>query len=263
MISRPFKIGLILFLAVACGAVFALSQFDNARLRQRIADARRQKEQVEQLKKQNDRTRELVKRLDGDQEQSARVIDNEVAHMRQEIADLERRAEETRATLLAQNAHDVQSLANNRNPELGLVRLENFEKVGQNTPAAAFQTFVWAAMKGDDPMMESMISIGGTAREKVQEIIATLPEADRKSHGTPEKLVGLFMANAFTSMPSAQIVGVALSDAQRAVVTVRGLTNREQKVPMQLGAQGWQIVIPEQRVEGIGKWAQTRPPTNK
>jgi len=263
MISRPFKIGLVVLLTVACGAAFALSRLDNARLRGRIAGARKQKEQTEHLQKQNERTRELVSRFDGNQEKVARAMEIEATSVRHEIAELERRAEQQRAELLSKNAQDEQSLASNRNPEIGLVRLEHFSDVGRATPAAAFQTFVSAAMKGGDQTLESMISITGEAREKANEIIAALPAADRESHGTPEKLAGLFLANALTSMASAQIVGVSLSDAQNATLTVRGLTNKEQRIPMQLAVQGWQIAVPEGMVDAIGRWAQTRPSKSK
>jgi hypothetical protein len=65
MISRSFKIGLIVFAAVACVAVFALARLDSATLRQRVAFARKQKEQTEQLKV------EKTKRLDARAGQTA------------------------------------------------------------------------------------------------------------------------------------------------------------------------------------------------
>jgi len=110
-------------------------------------------------------------------------------------------------------------------------------------------------------MLASMIAIDGAAREKGLAVVATLPDAARSKYPTPEKLAALFFAAGLTTQPSAQITEVSLKDAQHAVVVVRGLTDKTQKVPLQLGAQGWQVAVPEKMVEALGKWAVGNSPT--
>ena len=141
--------------------------------------------------------------------------------------------------------------------------MEHFQNAGQATPGAAFQTFVWAAMKGEDATLAGMIAFPGAAREKAEAVVAALPAEVQAKYPTPEKLAALFFANALTAMNAAQVVDVTLPDAEHAVVTVRGLTDRPQKIPMQLGSSGWQIVVPEGMVGKLGGWASGGSPPPK
>jgi len=244
-----------LSLAVGMASV-ALLRMDTRRLRQRIADVRREKEQSERLRADNQQARAVLSRTRADRDDGARAVHEEVVRLRGEVADLEKRAEESRAKVTAQQQADAEALASNRDPQKGLMRLENFKNVGQVTPGAAFQTFVWAAMKGEDATLAGMIAFSGAALDKGEAVVAALPDAARAKYLTPERLAALFFADALTGMSAAQIVGVAQPDAEHAVVTVRGLTDKEQRVPLQLGASGWQIVVPEGMVGKLAGWAR-------
>jgi hypothetical protein len=59
-------------------------------------------------------------------------------------------------------------------------------------------------------------------------------------------------------MQAAQIVDVAMKDDQSAIVVVRGITSREQKIPMQLGPAGWQITMPEGMARGLEGWVRRK-----
>ena len=141
---------------------------------------------------------------------------------------------------------------------VGITRLENFRDAGQGTPGAAFQTFVWAAMKGDEAKQAGMIVFAGAGLATAEAIVAALPEPDRVKYPNPEKLAALFFADAFTQMQAAHVTGVTLTDAQHAMVRVRGLTPREQKIPMQLGPDGWQIAMPESMARVLDGWARRK-----
>ena len=237
-----------------------LLQLDNRRLRQRIAEARGQKERSDRLRDANRQAQELLDRARTDGDDGKRAIHADVVRLREEVAGLEKRAEETSAKLRAQHQADVEALASNRDPQRGLVRLENFQAAGRSTPAATFQTFVWAAMKGEDGTLAGMIALPDTAQERAEAVVAALPEAVRTKYSTPEKLAALFFADALTGKTAAQIVGVTSPDAQHAIVTVHGLADQEQNVPMQLGAEGWQIVVSEGMVDKLASWARGGPP---
>ena len=255
MISKPLKIFLVSLFVVAGTAAIVGLRLDRNRLRQRIGDARRQKAESDRLRDDNRRAQELLKQVETDATGSAQAIHADVMQARAEVAGLEKKAEAARADQLAQTAADATALANNRDPEKGLVRLENFQDVGRAQPGAAFQTFVWAAMKGEDATLAGMIAFPGAAREKAEAVVAALPAEVQAKYSIPEKLAALFFANALTAMNAAQVVDVTLPDAEHAVVTVRGLTDRPQKIPMQLGPSGWQIVVPEGMVGKLGGWA--------
>jgi len=229
---------------------------DNRRLRQRVAALRGKAQQAERLREANQQTQAVLARIRGAGGDSARLIQTELAQARVRVSDLERKALATHRQMRTQAEADAASLANNHDPEKGLTRLENCRDVGTATPAATFQTFAWAALKGEDQRLAAMISFDDEARVKAESAVAALPEAARAQYDTPEKLAALCFAAALTAQPSAHIVEVAFKDSQTATVSVRGLTEKIQRVPMRLGAQGWQIMIPPTMAGSLAEWAK-------
>jgi hypothetical protein len=255
MASKTFKIVLGTVAVLALGGVMVAVRIDNAHMRQQLARLHGQRQQAERTRDENRQLQEIVARAQADTADGARAIHADLLRARTEVEELERKARVTHTQMLATSAQDAQNLAINRDPEKGLMRLEHFQDKGAATPAAAFQTFVWAAMKGEDATLAGMITMDSAAREKGMAVVAALPEETRANYATPEKLAALFFAAALTGQPSAQILEVSQSDPQHAVLQVRGLTDKVQKVPMQLGAQGWQIVVPVGMAERLGGWA--------
>lgn len=255
MASKTFKLVLGTVTVLALGGVMVAVRLDNAHLRQQLARQHGQRQQAERTRAENRQLQEIVRRAQADTADGARAIHADLLRARKEVEALERNARATYAQMLATSAQDAENLANNRNPEKGLMRLEHFQSRGAATPAAAFQTFVWAAMKGEDATLAGLITMDRAAREKGMAAVAALPEEARVQYPTPEKLAALFFAAALTGQPSAQILEVSQLDSQHAIVQVRGLTDQVQKVPMQLGAQGWQISVPAEMTERLGAWA--------
>jgi hypothetical protein len=255
MASKTFKIVLGTVAVVAFGGVIVAVRLDNTRVQRQLARLRDQRQQAERVRDDNHQLQEIVTRAQADTADGARAIHADLVRARTEVEELERKARATYTQMRATSAQDAENLANNRDPEKGLMRLEHFQNKGAATPAAAFQTFVWAAMKGEDATLASMITMDSAAREKGIAVVAALPEEAQAKYPTPEKLAALFFAAALTGQPSAQIVDVSQSDSEHAIVQVRGLTVKVQKVPMQLGPQGWQIVVPVGMTKRLGGWA--------
>jgi hypothetical protein len=207
---------------------------------------------------ENERTRALLAQTQIAGADAARAVQRDLERWRGEVAALEKSAIQHAQAQQAGAHGDAVSLEQNRDPEAGLTRLENFRDAGQATPGAAFQTFVWAAMKGDEAKQAGMIAFVGAGRVTAEAIVAALPEPDRVKYPTPEKLAALFFADAFTTMQAAHVTGVTLTDAQHAMVRVRGLTPREQTIPMQLGPNGWQIAMPEPMARALEGWARRK-----
>jgi hypothetical protein len=173
---------------------------------------------------------------------------NEAARIRAEITALEKSAAEQYAS----NPEATDAPATNRDPEKAMTRLEFFQNVGQGTPAAAFQTLVWAALKGESTIMAQTIGVDETSRRQVLEMItASLSEADREKYPTPESVLALFLAKALVRVSALQIVSTDQTDALNATVTVRGLMGNDQKLPMRLGATGWQLWEGEKNIEWL------------
>ena len=255
MASKTFKVLIGTMLGLAVGGTCVVVYFDNIRLRQRIAEARNQSRQVARLREDNRQTQQLLGRVQVGESEGAQAIHAEVVRVRSQVEELERKARADYAQVRMQAAQDAENLVSNRDPEKGLVRLEYFKNVGQATPSAAFQTFVWAAMKGEDARLAGMIALDAAAREKGLAVVAALPEEARAKYPTLEKLAALFVAAALTAQPAAQISEVVLQDPQHAVLVVRGLTDKPQKIPLQLEPQGWQVTVSAGMAENLGRWA--------
>lgn len=255
MASRTFNVFLGTVAVLACGGAIVAVRLDNTRVRRQLARLHGEHQQAERVRADNRELQDLVSRAQTDTADGAGAIRADLVRARSEVEELERKAQAAYARLRATAAQDAENLANNRNPAAGLVRLEHFQNQGQATPAAAFQTFVWAAMKGQDATLAGMIAMDSAAREKGMAVVAALPGEMQATYPTPEKLAALFFAAALTGQPSAQILEVSQPDSQHAVLQVRGFTDKVEKIPMQRGAQGWQIVVPAGMTEKLGAWA--------
>lgn len=128
-----------------------------------------------------------------------------------------------------------------------------FRNLGRGTPEAAFETILWAVVKGDDATMIGTLSLTGEARAKAEAILARRPEATRTQYGTPEKLVGLFFsAGILVGADSFQIVGEERTDPTHATLHVQA-DGKADTFPMVLGADGWQLVVPERALTVIDR----------
>lgn len=258
MISKGLKITLGVLLAGVGIFVATVLHLDNARLRKNLVGAEQAKREAVRLQDENDHARAQLSKMRASEAERAETLTRDAERLRREVADLEKAASARAGAARLQAQNDARAKAEGSNPETGLTPLERFHDVGQANPAAAFQTFVWAAMQGGDEKLASMIAFNGSGRAAAEAVVAALPEADRAKFPTPEKLAALFFADAFTAMQAAQIVDVAMMDDRSAVVVVRGMTRREQKIPMQLGPAGWQIAIPEGMARGLEGWVRRK-----
>lgn len=265
MISKGLKITLGVMLAGAGIFVATVLHLDNTRLRKTLVSTEQAKREAARLQNDNERARVQVAQAQAAGADRAQVLNRDAERLRHEVADLEKAALARASAAQVQAQNDARAKAGGSGPETGLTPLDRFRDAGQANPAAAFQTFVWAAMQGGDEKLASMIAFNGSGRAAAEAVVAALPDADRANFPTPEKLAALFFADVFTTMQAAQIVDVAMKDDRSAVVVVRGMTPREQKVPMQLGPAGWQIAMPEGMARGLEGWVRrkTGVPANK
>ncbi len=245
---------LILFGLLAGAGLFGI-HLDSARLRGRVTEARRQHERVDRLREENRRTQELVTRSQTDLADATQAIHADVVRARSEVADLEKRAAERYAHMTARAAIDAAALENSRDPLKGFTRLEHFQNLGQATPSAAFQTLVWAAMKGDEAVLGQISTISSPARAAAVAMIARLPESAR-DQWTPEKFAAMFFLGALNEVSAAQILPETPGDAQHTGFGVRLKSGeKETTVPLQwqLGANGWQVVVDEKIMAAVQK----------
>lgn len=186
----------------------------------------------------------------------------QLAQLRAEITALEQRAAPSSAHLSPPSAASTSALALSSvstvsaptpapDPEKALTPLEHLQNVGHATPAAAFQTLLWAALKGDDAALARSIAWDDATRPQVEAMIATLPPALREKYPTPELLAALFIAKYTVDVSAIQIAGVTPHDATHATVTVRGLMANDQQLPLRLGPGGWQLLEGPKQLEWL------------
>lgn len=259
MISRPLKFSLLVLALVAGGGALALVRLDNRRLRLRVEDRRQHQAQAAALQQENARWQELLASRARGASAADAVLRAQLQQARAEVAALEKHAAERRTENAAQAARDVALLAANRDPRIGWARVENFANVGQGSPAAAFQTLVWAAVKGDEAEIVRLCAASNATRTQAEALIARLPEGAR-AKWTPEKLAALVVTGALTEAPALHITGERLEDATNAVVTFRILGHDDdEKVRFKLGPSGWLLALSSGALNTLEKKMGLRP----
>lgn len=225
------SLGIILIAVAAVGVLVVSLHHNNATLRAQIDDhaARLQKPAVP--------TSTRAKSIAEDRGASAeKKITSHLLELRAAVESLEKTA------ALAANAEATDAPASNRDPEKGMTRLEYMQNVGQATPAAAMQTLFWAAMRGDEAAMARTIVWDEAIRPKVQALIDNLPAASRERYPTPELLFALFISSKALNVSAIQITETTPIDANNASLSVKGLTGRDEYLPMRLSQLDWQYL---------------------
>lgn len=185
----------------------------------------------------------------------------EVNRLKAQVAQLEQEAEAGRARRLAavkSRQHELEAAVStfaakgdaNWDPSTGPARLERFQNVGANTPAAAFQTLIWAAVKGNDSQVADLLTLDSAAQFRADRILQGLDD-DNRSQWTAQKLGVLWFEQHMLNQPALQISNVATDSEGNATVTINGL-GTSQQIQMQHASGGqWQLVVPGSAMEGV------------
>lgn len=241
-------IGLLVALAALAGwGVLRLRQ-NSSRLGGQLVALKREARTLESLREENRRLHTLIAQVQRSDAEAVRAIEVDLTQARREIAELEQRAKDASANKAARPV----AVDANRDPEKALTRLEHFQNVGQATPPAAFQTMVWAAMKGDDIALQNLCYLDDATRQKAQALLAGLPESAREKYPNPQSLVALAVAGELMRGSVLKIAGYTAMDSSSVLLTVNsGPEGKEAKLPMRQSGDRWQFVVPEKAVDAI------------
>jgi hypothetical protein len=250
--------GLIIYftVAVGIGGVFGLMRLraHRANLEKELAELQRQQRRVEWVRQENERLRAVAAQTEVSDVDSADARQRELERLRREVIGLEQRALAQSRRVTATNAAETNALATNRDPEQGMTRLEHFRNVGRDTPRAAFQTLVWAAMKGDEQALAGALTMPDSARQKADALLARLPDDARKRYPNAESLAAIAVAGEMLKGGAIELPGHTLTDVTNAIVQIRTQGGaKEVKLPMRLGPGGWQFVVPERAIDAIAR----------
>ena len=223
---------------------------DNAKLQTQVIALRGRDAPLTRMVEENQRAREFLAREKTDANEAARALHQDVVRLRSEVRELE---EYARAAA-AQKAAATAALAANLDPEMGLALLENFHNVGRGTPGAAVQTLIWAVLQAEERALVASLALASDAREEALQLLAHLPDSARATYPTPENLAALMVTNEILRVDAVQIVDTTPVDAQHVIVNVRlAGTDGTEKIPTELGADGWKVTVPKKMILGLEK----------
>ena len=255
--SSPFKYILVALALLVGAAGLTLLHLENRRLQRRVAAGSARAAEAARLREDNARLERLLTSQGQGAEASRALVRRDTERLRAEIAALERNAEQQRAARDATTMRDEATIAANRDPRQGVARLEHFQNRGQTTPSAAFETLVWAALKGDDTTLASVTALNSATKAKAEAFLAQLP-AEQRAPWTPEKLGRLWFTGLFTEVSALQIIGENRSDADESVLRLRFPgRDDEEKLAVRLTPDGWKVLVPGAAVEHLKKKLQS------
>lgn len=254
--AYPIFIGLII---AGSGAGIALLEVDKSQLRRQIPQLSQKEASLVRLRAESVRNQALLHRFKSSSEEGAKAIHADLVAARAELAALEAKAGQSRA-----DARATPSIEANRDPTKAMTRPEFLSDAGRATPEAAFQTLVWAAMKGREPEMAACLSLDPAARKKAESFLATLSTDARAKYGTPEQLVGLVFSHGVLESSAFQFGTRSVDDGDHVTLTVRVRMNgreSETRIPMVRMADGWSMAIGEKQIDVIRRGLTADSPT--
>jgi hypothetical protein len=255
-----FYSALVILLVAGLAVEIVQIEVDKSKLRRQIAPLSQNAKSLARLRAESARNQALLDRFKASKEEGAKAIHADMVAARAELAALETKAAGSRADALA-----TPSIEANRDPTKAMTRPEFLADAGRATPEAAFQTLIWAAMKGREPEMAACVSLDAAARAKAESVLATLSAEARTKFGTPEQLVGLFFSHGLLESTALQFVPSSVNDGDHVTLAVRVRANgreNETKIPMVRSADGWSMAVTEKQIDVIrrGLTAETATP---
>jgi hypothetical protein len=259
MTTKSFAIIATVLLSVSGAAIIGLQRYSR-QLRGKIENLSFPSKQAPRLREENQRLKRIVEQTQQSGAAAEQAMAVELEKARTELRELQLARERQVTEKHSRAKADVEFLNANRNPENGPVRIENFQNLGRETPSAAFQTLVWAAITGDDEALAKTIVVEGTARAQLEELLSSLPSEARAKYPTPEKLVALVLTGELFKSAAAEIRGQTNENSDRTILTVRlGENQREAKIPLQRTPDGWRLSVSDEQVQKLIKRLRDTP----
>ncbi|HEY4245530.1 MAG TPA: hypothetical protein VGM64_01675 [Lacunisphaera sp.] len=166
-----------------------------------------------------------------------------------EIESMRHRADQT-----ARNGLSSSENAIDHSMTDGPVPARFWKKSGQATPAAAFETALWAGAGGNVESLAGLLVFDQVAQTKANAIFAALPAVMQRELATPERLIALLVAKD-VPLGSAEILTQATpadpSADTKLAAKLTGADGKSKEVHLSLRATGgsWRFVVPSDAVE--------------
>jgi hypothetical protein len=245
---------MLVLLVVNIGAVLLWRQQAGTVLQARLEALRQGNRDLVRLREENSRltaaqvTSEELDTLQTDQppapslhrniEASKRVVQN---HLQNQKA----------AAAWAEKVAAAESGSEAITVETGMVPISTLKNAGCSTPVATLETALWAAAGGDISVFSKTLTIMPPVRREIEDIIAQLPEADRRKFDSAKRFIA-FMTVHDVPLGEAHILGISQeTDGRTRVVAILRDRNGGRRVAAFVRREGneWRLVVPLGAVE--------------
>lgn len=257
--SKSFKQFLVVLAVLLGAAGLTWLHLENRRLQRRVVAEAQNARRVTRLRDDNAWLERLLAEQQRRDDPDRAWVRREIDSLRTEIARLEQKSAQHHAARASRTSQDEAAVESNRDPRLGLTRLEHFQNRGRATPSAALETLVWAALSGDEATLADITALNSATRARAEAFIAQLSPEERATW-TPEKLGQLWFTGLFTELSAAQIVGETIVAYDEAIVRLR-LANRdgEEKLSLRRTSTGWKVLAPSAAIDHLKRKRSATP----
>lgn len=241
----------LLALAVVVAAVLGWQRHTGGKLRETLAWEQSQA---------RERTRLIAEheRLIAGQATAAEIADvlaerALVAQLRAQLTVMQRRAQDANTSRpVPANVPPVAppSLAGH------VLAYQLWQNAGQATPAAAFESILWASSVGDIDVLVKLIAFEPEARSQAEDLFSQLPDAVRKEFVSPERLIA-FLTAKDVPLGSATILNQYSTPTETKVSAQIFDAEGKQKVvlfSMQPNGADWRLVVPGNAIKRYTAW---------
>ena len=134
-----------------------------------------------------------------------------------------------------------------------MVPSDQWKNAGRATPAATFETALWAAAAGDVDSLAGLLSIDPVVRIEAVKLMQMLPYSLRQDYNTPEQVIALLATRDVPVSGAAQILDDKATGpaGTRVVAVLRDAENRRRQTHLLLRQDGaeWRLIVPASAVE--------------
>lgn len=131
-----------------------------------------------------------------------------------------------------------------------------WQNAGQETPAAAFESILWASSVGDIDALVGLLAFEPEARSLAETLFAHLPETVRKEFVSPERLIA-FLTAKDVPLGSATILNQYPTPTETRVSAQIFDAEGKQKIALfSLRPEGpdWRLIVPGNAVKRYSAW---------
>jgi len=170
--------------------------------------------------------------------------------LRTQLATMQRREAAATPAAVAEAKAEILSLIGNS------VAAQLWQNAGQATPAAAFQTTLWASATGDIDALAGLLAFDADAGREAAATFDRLPGPVQNELGTPERMIALLTAMD-VPLGRASIVGqFPTPTGTKVAAQLVDAEGRLKTAVFSLRADGdrWRLVVPAEVVRKYAGW---------